>query len=274
LHIDEEILERFVINPAVIDKNLRIGIERHLHACSACRIIHNYFADFYKEYKKTSGVRSPAVDEFVSGLYPVIELSHYTVQSEETPKVYLTVLAAMTAVQESDRFVSVATLASEEQNAVVRILEDKSTSRLKIYVITDDPTRRSHAILSIPELSADFVTDSRGQLEVKFPKSNWQQLKGLLRLAVSHYELSPDDTRRINTDGGISVIGSLHRIILSYRDRMLELYIEEKKSYGPKLNLAVITGDNGVTYFIPLKEGRGTCSIRSLPASITLRLYC
>lgn len=273
-HYDEEILEQFILNADSINPQTRNEISAHCIECSNCRVMLEYFAEFYNAFNTLSENVTSEVDEFVAGLYPVIPISAFNVQEHREPKVYMTVLAAMSATQGSDRFRSVATLASEEQQAVVRILQDNSTKRLRIYIITDDPPKRSHAVLSFPEISADFVTDSRGQIEVDYVPSNWKDMKGVLRLTVAEHSIPAQNLNYDNGGGDTQVDGGLHAVAVTYRDNKLHITTLKKKHYAPDLNVAVISGEKDVNYFIPLRNGKGECMISSLPESLMVRLYC
>ncbi len=273
-HYDEEILEQFALNPGMLGESIQTEIRLHIKDCSLCLGIFNYFADFFEEFHETLDRTPPEVDEFVAGLYPVIPISNINIREPQEPAMYVTVLAAMSAARGNDRFRSVATLASEEQRAVVRILQDNSTNKLRMYVITDDPGKRSYALLSFPEISADFVTDRNGQIEVDFPHSNWNHMKGVLRLAVAEHNVETQNLLNENGGNYTDLNGGLHSVSVAYQDKKLHITTSKKKNYAPDLNIAVVSGENDLTYFIPLQNGTGECVIASLPESLALRLYC
>ncbi len=273
-HYNDEIIEQFILNADSLDAQTRNELYAHCEECADCRVVLEYFAEFYNAFNTGNKSIIPAIDEFVTGLYPVIPVSVFNVHEHREPKVYMTVLAAMSSTQGSDRFRSVATLASEEQQAVVRILQDNNTKRLRIYVITDDPSKKSHAVLSFPEISVDIVTDSRGQIEVDNVLSDWKDLKGVLRLTVAEHSMTADQLFNGNSGGVIQIEGGLHEVTVTYRNNKLHIATFKKKHYAPDLNVAVISEKQNVNYFIPLTNGKGEYMLSSLPDSFMMRLYC
>jgi hypothetical protein len=272
-HYDEEILEKFAQNPVLFNERMRKEIRTHFRECSLCLTIFRYFYKFYKDFDESSARMSPEVERFVESLNPVIPIAGLGARKHREPGMYMTVLAAMSATRGSDRFQPVATLASEEQQAVVRILQDNSTQKLRFFVITEDPRKRSHALLSFPEISADFVTDRRGQLEIEFPHLQWDRIRGFLRIAVGVHTISTRNLTGGNGGKYYNLNGELHTVSVAYQDKKLHITTLRKKHYMPDLNIAVISGENGNTYFIPLQNGAGEGTIPLLPESLTLRLY-
>jgi hypothetical protein len=272
-HYDEEILEKFALKPVLFNERMRKEIRTHFRECSLCLAIFKYFYDFYKDFNESSARKSPQVERFVGSLNPVIPIAGLDARKHREPGMYMSVLAAMSATQGSDRFRSVATLASEEQQAVVRILQDNSTKKLRFFVLTDDPRKRSHALLSFPEISANFVTDRRGQLEVDFPHLQWDRIRGFLRIAVGIHTINTQNLTGRNGGKYYDLNGELHTVTVAYQDKKLHITTSRKRNYTPDLSIAVISGENDHTYFIPLKKGAGDCTIPLLPGTLTLRLY-
>jgi hypothetical protein len=272
-HFDEEILEKFALKPVLFNERMRKEILNHLSECSLCHGIFRYFFNFYKGFNESSARKSLGVECFVESLNPVIPIVNLDARKHREPGMYMTVLAAMSAALESDRFQSVATLASEKQQAIVRILQDNSTQKLRFFVITDDPRKRSHALLSFPEISADFVTDRWGQLEVEFPHLQWDQIRGFLRIAVGIHTINTQNLTGRNGGKYYDLNGELHTVSVAYQDKKLHIITSRKKNFTPDLNIAVISGENDNSYFISLQNGAGECTIPLLPESLTLRLY-
>jgi len=271
-HLDEEIIEQYALNADALRGVEQSAVQSHLDTCEICRELYRYFADFYREVNQNLKTTAPAVDEFHAGLYPVIPLQPYSIREQGEKKRYMTVLAAMSETQTNERFASIATLASEEQHAVVRILQDNSTNRWKIYVIIDDPAKRAHAMVSFPDVSMDFVTDSRGQLEVEHPLADLQSLRGVLRLAVAEHTVRT--TALQSEDTQLTLRGGLHSVSVAYVEKNLQIVVSKKKNYAPELQIAVITTAAGESYYVPLENGKGKCAFPALPDSLTLRLYC
>jgi len=273
-HPDEEKIEQFALNPSALSTGKRDEIQEHIRQCFLCERIYTFFSEFYAGHKENTLEPSSMIYEFIAGIYPVIPLSPFAFRQNADQKMYMTVLAAMTTPHVIDRFTSVAVLASEAHQAVVRVLQDTTTNRYKIFVITDDPDKRSHALLSFPDLSLDFVTDDRGQLEVDYPVDNWKSNKGFLRIAIAEHVLPADTLTNTNNNEPLEINSGLHSITVAYVEKNLQITTSKKKPYAPDINVAVVSGDSDETLFIPLPGGNGMCSLPELPESLTLRLYC
>ncbi len=274
IHLNEELIEQYALNAETMSDQTRAGIKAHLEDCLLCGQIYQYFSEFYSGYREKTVMPDSLINDFISSISPVIPLTPISRQKSSVQKMYMTVLAALTQTLTKDRFTSVAVLASEEHHAVVRILQDNTTNRYKIYVITDDPAKRSHAVLSFPEMSVDFVTDSRGQLEVDSPTVNWKSGKGLLRLAIAEHVLQGANLRITDDRKPLTLDVGLHSVMLAYVEENLQIITSKRKNYAPDVNVVVVSGESDETFFIPLKNGKGECSLPVLPESLTFRLYC
>jgi hypothetical protein len=277
-HLSENIIEQYILKSPDIDLEQNNIIERHLTKCSSCSAVYDLLLSFYKdfnEYISASSRTQDRLDSFVATQYPVLPLMPLHVPGIY-PAGYTTVLAALTPTQDYGRFKTIVTLASEKEQALVRIIHDVETNKYKFYVLTEDLGRKSYAILSFPEIAADFVTDERGQLEIDIKPADsgksWTFRRGILRLLVAEVELSV--TELVQTNILKATKEGLYSLTVRISHGDFSLTVQALKSYAPLLTLAVVDDGTGTVQFMPLRNGNGTCVVSGNLSNIKIRFFC
>jgi hypothetical protein len=229
---------------------------------------------------------SPEVEAFVAQLFPVARIIPLHPLQRQPNAVaysdrYVMVLAAKTPETALRKFQTVATLISEPHNTLVRIQRNNETQTYTLYVHTDDPRKREWAIVSFPELAADFVTDEKGQVTFQLPNdqipANWEALKGILRLPVAEFHLSADQLAQIARHHSLSLeetANSDYAMQLSSAQGALRLAVAPRHRDAPEMTKAVIKGTEGKVLLIGLHTGKGRFVLDPLPQELTIRLYC
>ncbi|MGH7451491.1 MAG: zf-HC2 domain-containing protein [bacterium] len=281
-HIEEQLLEAYARQPEKLPGDARQSVEAHLAACAACQSIAEFLRTFYADLLASPPEVAPQVQALVEALFP---LPHIIPLYPFQPKLqaisfgdgYTTVLAAMSPVTPR-RFQTVATFAAEPQNTLVRITYDNVTDVFKLYVLADDPRKRGWAIVSFPQLAADFVTDERGQvafqLSAQARPENWAALEAVLRLPIAAAHLAVDRLQQNSAPQLLETTAADYAVALSYADKTLTIAVRSIKSPAQIIQRVVVKTTTGQTFLITLRDGKGDLNLDALPETLTLRLYC
>jgi hypothetical protein len=277
-HPPEKVIEQYILKTPELDDDRRREIKQHLQSCTECSSIYNYINAFYTDYNvytASSTQTSKRLETFLSVQYSVLPLKPLYSRDIYNSG-HITVLAALTPTQDFGRFKTIVTLAAEREKTLVRIIRDSQTGAYKFYVLTENPVRKSHALLSFPEISTNFITDDRGQLEVDIDTvkndDTWASLSGVLRLSVAEVELSADEI----TQNLISKKTKEELYYLSIRlyNETFSCTVVPHKAYAPPVSIAVLCCDRDQPRLMLLRNGTGQCTVTATTSVKTIRLYC
>ena len=285
-HIAEHLIEAYVRHPDDLNSAAHQSIVRHLEECNTCRSIAEYLRTFYGELDTLGDKVSPQVEKWIAGHFPrarVIPLYPFRPEPNASfaRNAHVVVLAAMTHASPAPRFQTVATLASAQKDVLLRLLRDNETDSYRLYILSDDPCQRKHAVVSFPDLALEVVTDDKGQAQFqlsddKAPKS-WDSLPSVLRLPVCEIRISAEQLRHAASTDSLTIEESAvteYAIRISYSDNTLALEAQPRRQEVLEIALAVIQGGDDQTLAIPLRGGKGSVHLAPLPEMLTFCLYC
>jgi hypothetical protein len=281
-HIDENMLEQLLKRPDSLSANDRESLDRHLASCSVCRDTIDFLRSIHAELDGTIYPGHPRVRELLDSLFPrahIIPLTPYRYVPDPPPVEgnSITVLAAMSSDTAEMRFETVATLVSEKDGALVRILHDRSVNQFRVFVNVEDDSKRDHAIVSIPSIPLELVTDSNGQATFEIPREriplDWRGLNAMLRTPVATLRIDTTGLLLYDLPVAMEVPGLSGIVKLSLRDGDILLEVPRSSGDTPEIAQAVITTPAGKSYLLVLQDARTLLARENLDESITLRLY-
>lgn len=257
-------------------------VAAHLEQCPACRSIAEYLRGFHEALQGMGEKPPPGLEDFVAKLFPsahIVPLFPY--QTEPAPgyvsEADAVVLAAKSPAPESARFELVATLASAQQDTLLRILRDREGNALRFYILSEDLRKCRHAIISLPAFGIEVVADEngRGALEEGGePISDWADLKCLLRLPVGEARIEGEQLRAASQHDPLVTKIEYRQIKIAYEHELLTFEVQPDPSGAQSGSLAVIGGPAGDLFLVTLQDGKGSHPLPALPSSeLTIRLY-
>lgn len=176
-HPSETQLEQFVQFRDELSNDIIIAIDRHLTVCTSCSEMVKWFQNFYNGLFKTLSKEDISEKSNVVKLYP------YKLNRKESLRAPIVLAATSASVQE--RFTRLATLYSEEEGLLVRILSDEKERKLDLYLHARNPLKEP-AIVEFPKLGLEIVTDKNGRASFKHPAkldySEWANTKALVHI--------------------------------------------------------------------------------------------
>jgi len=286
-HVAEHLIEFYVRHPEELDAITQQSVAGHVEACSACRSIAEFLRPFYAELETLDGKVSPQWEAWLAEHFPrahVIPLHPFRPEPEESCaySANAVVLAAMTRRSRSSgtRFQTVATLASRQQDVLLRILRDNESDTYRLYVLSHDPRQRRHAVISFPDLPLEVATDENGQARFQLAgdmaSRKWESLNSILRLPVCEVRVPVEQLRQAAPPDFVT-IGEAnapeYAIRISYADNLLELEVRPRRQETPDSELAVVRCANDQTSATALQGGRGRVPLASLPEIVQICFY-
>ncbi|MEX2411990.1 MAG: hypothetical protein WD607_11615 [Candidatus Paceibacterota bacterium] len=180
--ISEHNIEQYIRFPEELSEHEKKEIEKAISESEETQKLYEFLSAFYEE-----------LDEVVPNSATVIPLKLF--QSEEYHSGPV-VLAAMTSDPTSTTLETKATLFSDEQKTLVRILENKADNSLQFHVIGQNRFKCERAILSILKPELDLVTNEKGKLKDVRDLSNirWNKISALLRVPVFKSTIAYNET--------------------------------------------------------------------------------
>jgi hypothetical protein len=282
-HLEEHVIETYVARPQSLGVNARQDVAAHLEQCKACRKIADFLREFYEERESTKEKHPAGIDNFVAKIFPsahIVALYPYRPEpaSVSASDAYTIVLAAKSPKPAPPRFETVATLASEQKDTLLRILRDRESSALRLYILSEDRRKYAHAIISLPDLAVDAVVDEKGQaiisLAGRLIPRNWEGVKCVLRLPLGEVRINAGQLREASQENPFKGKIEDHEIKIVYSQDTLAIEADPFRSGARTSTLAVIGGPASGLIFVALQNGKGTCALPSLPIELTIRLYC
>jgi len=280
-HLDEHTLEMFVLLPDRFAPEQLAEIRAHLHACPGCRAVEAGLRQFHAALREGEGVDPALVRRMMDEILPaprVIRLHQYRARPDAriVGAKHTTVLAAMSPKpQPHTLHGTVATLASETNQTLVRIRREGREHAYRLYVLADDPRKRDSVLVTLPPLG-EFVTDTNGQVAFELEAANepidWGEVEGLLKLPLAMFSFLIDELPldyaflRSDEEGKAG-----YTVTVEAKDSRLYLDVRGEAGAGVP-SVALIRSAAGAL-LAPLDKGSAAIALTGEEGSVVVRLY-
>lgn len=246
MHPPKTDLRRY-IDGLLEDKANIAALEKHLDECEFCRD----YCDNYRELisiEDTPTDSSAEFDKLAGQLYQnafnrnVIKL--FPISFEEDRQGFS--LAADGEPEKKKGIYSLATLASDDPEIILRLMHDSNRELDYIQLISEDPKFTSNVMIEIPEIDREIISDINGRAELESGLSGKiSEMKWQIRLPDADFTLSPvkydPDKTEYETE----------QILETDRDDKILIRFEGKTG-GKKISLKLIQIE-GKTEFGPVR---------------------
>ena len=209
----------------------RVDLERHLEACPQCRFM---LTQLTKELESLKTVWGTSVTPDIIHLLPLLPDA---ASGGPTP-----LKLAAQGTQRDDEQDAI-TLASEDQQVLLRAVRDAHTKETWLYVVADDPTLYENVLVILPLGDQEFVTDAQGRVNlgvVDWPEK--ELLAAEVRPPQATFAMSPfravetGESAELKSSGGDRVKVALTGEGHNYR---LDIQILELSKARTKASLKV-----------------------------------
>lgn len=280
-HSDEHTLEMYVLEPDRFAPEQLAELRSHLQQCSGCRAVEEGLRQFHEELRRAPGSSPDAVPRMMEAILPtprVIRLHPYHAKPHAGAlnSSYTTVLAAMTVKSHAPQLnETVATLASEPEQTLVRIRREGREHSYRMYVLADDPRKRDCVVVSLPAVG-EFVTDQNGQVSFEIGASDepvdWGQVEGFLKLPVAVFSFHAADLPLAHAIRHNAGKGTEEYVVeLDVDDG--RLCIRVRGGEGSNIpTTALLKMASGISV-ATLVHGTGEIALKGEEGSLMLRLY-
>jgi hypothetical protein len=176
------------------DLNKYDKIAKHLEECEFCREYYDNYRLYAVSLKEAEAELLPsdsinlaeklhreALRSKIIDLLPMTEQTYYT-----------SYLAADGEPAKEPALTSLATFYSENPELVLRVMHDNETNRDYLQLVGEDAELVSHALIQIPEIDFDYVTDETGRVELAQPLTgDFARLKWQVKMPEAVFDLEP-----------------------------------------------------------------------------------
>lgn len=262
--ITEKEIEQYVRFPQEISEEQWARIKKKIDASQELQEI----AQFFKEYDEY-------LDEAIraSRSINIIPLTLFKPEQKFTKPNRL-ILAAQTK-QQSSKLQTVATLSSEENETVVRILSEKETDKCRIHVLSNRLENQAPSILSFQDIGTDLVIGKDGRLrfEPDFNPHNydWSSASFALRLSLEQFIVRRD---HLTDDSGPEKMeGSNCSLRLESEGGKLLGTIIPSSNDSSKVSRIVVKGKKTGRCISPVMNNSFSVPVHQEDNSVTLWLF-
>ena len=172
-HLQEKHIEQYLLRDNTLDEGVRQHIHSHLSECDECRKIYDELRTFYRELDATASPPRQQVQQLTQSILtsPFKERLHPVKESLVDTSSF--VLAAKTQDSQPHRFQRIVNFGSNRFSTLVRILYDQQEDVLLFYLMADDPKVSRHALIRLPGIHRELITDTEGKAELHQPDETW-----------------------------------------------------------------------------------------------------
>ncbi|MDD3731824.1 MAG: hypothetical protein PHU88_05550 [candidate division Zixibacteria bacterium] len=238
MHFSKRDIELYV-EKKILDTDKINKLEKHLKECEFCReYLENYqlYCDTLESVSDM--VLSPEGEASAKKLYygadknKVIELY---LLSETTP--LDTYLAADGKAEIQPDIINLATFYSEDPELVLLVMRNKNNNQDYLQLVSDNPEMVAHALVQVPELEIEQITDFSGRANLDKPfTSDITQYKWQIKLPEAVFELAPLEYDPDKTEYQKEII-----LETDHNDRIQITF--EGKTAGKQLSLRILELD-------------------------------
>lgn len=269
---DEQLIERYVRGPDRLSAHERTAVKAVLEQHEAAREIADLLTAFYDAFDAPAEA-APQVAALLDTLFPparIIMLRPYRARQSTMPG--RTVLAAMTTSPKR-RFETVATLASAEDEVLIRVVCDRQNHLWRLYTMTREPERRAHALIAFPDLALCFVTDARGRVDFTLTEEqrdvDWASVGATLVSPLSNCEFQ---AYQFEPDHCAVTLASGHTLQCTFKHGVLHLDVPGSPDAEAVPSAALVqAGDHRI--LVNLDGGQGNARIHTMPERLRVWLY-
>lgn len=182
--ISEKEIEQVVRFPHLISDERRKMIEQAISCSKPLQELAHFFKEYQQLFHKL---------HIPSNIQRIIPLSPFRINDRSEQLRYF-VLEAQARENAQNSFQTVATLASEEDETLVRILSERGNPQYRIHVLSKRLGPQDLPILSIDGLDTDLVINRDGwgrfTPEVDLENYNWEASSLSVRIPIKRYAVS------------------------------------------------------------------------------------
>jgi hypothetical protein len=168
-------------------------------------------------------------------------------------------------------FETVATYASEVNHILLRVRQDASNRRVKLYYHADDPLCQLGPVITLPALDADAVIDDQGRADfhIEAPRTprEWSQAEALVAFPVCSAVRSVDGTVNVDNTPGHS-----YDVSIETSGGQIEIRCSDGPTM-PGIRRAVIWCEEGRPLLVGLASGRASFHDPAPGKKLVIRLY-
>lgn len=276
VHIDEHTLELLILEPERFPAAERAVLTAHAGVCAGCRAVYEDLLALHGHLRSSQGQPAPslaaAMQRFFT-LHAVVRLMPYHPHLQvPAGGSYSGILAAMAPESMShEGYETVATYASEVDHILLRVRQDASNRRVKLYYHADDPLCQLGPVVTLPALDADAVIDDAGRAEfhIEAPRTprEWSQAEALVAFPVCSAVRAEDGTVSVDNSPGHA-----YEVVVASSGEQISLRCSDGPSM-PRVRRAVIWSAEGKAVMVHLSAGRGLFPDPAPGKRIVIRLY-
>jgi len=284
VHFSKKEIELFADNK-LTDDIKRLGIKKHLEECEFCREYHENYCLYIDSLKQAETEPLPPEAEVLADKLQraasqrkIIDLVPLTEQAGQG-----TYLAADGEPEKQPDIINLATFYSENPELVLLVMRNKTNNQDYLQLASDDPKFIAYALVHVPELEIEQITDLSGRANLNKPfTADITRYKWQIKLPEAVFELIPLEYDPDKTEYQKEII-----LETEHNDRIQITF--EGKTEGKQLSIKILELDGHSDFpevkvavhqeeLIETKTAGPlspvTFTLKKIDKAIKIRLYC
>ncbi|MFA5404932.1 MAG: hypothetical protein WC358_08365 [Ignavibacteria bacterium] len=208
-HIEDKILNIYILNPDILDSTDLININIHLIECQRCNKYYEEMKEFHNFIKELPDYRNSISVE--NEIKPQRESNIFLLKSSNLLELELNnniKLAAMHKKDKTSSYTYVDTYTSAKKYLMMRVLRDNKTGEYVLFLICDDMDKVKNALLSFEGVEKYYISDKEGKIIL--PSDNFiENLDFTVYLPIARFNLT-------DKQGAIDYISDEYDVKLFY----------------------------------------------------------
>lgn len=210
MHIIDEVLNLYILNPSLLEDYIRNETENHLQFCDECKNFVNEIKDFYNElyYLAAQDFNTIHILSSLENSKSVIENLNYSKLVAQQEK------AKYEAIEYIGSFIS------GNKVVLIRLLKNNILNKFLLYLLSDDNLNVEYSLITITETGKSYIADKEGIIklnEINFNSSTFIKVQ----LPISYFSVPVDLFVKSGSCVLISEINTDHLLNLEFNNNFI-----------------------------------------------------
>ncbi len=183
-HIEEQVLDLFVLSPEQIEEGRRVAIRKHLESCEACHAFTSLLQEYHRAMERPRKVSPALIDVLAAQIASAPNVIHLRMQQSgggaNQPRV--------ASASSGERFVTIARFTADVQAGAAVLQRNPTSDQFRIEYQAENVVPRPWGIVTLGGI-AECVLDERYRAQFTVTENNmparWESVDAVVRFPAA-----------------------------------------------------------------------------------------